>query len=159
VTVAGRLTNLMASSRGLARARPTLIAKPSDTTRSSTTFAADPHLILDLDASAIYRWDGFLRFSGNDNIGIKIKFLMPSGCAGYWVAVTDMGGASINLTEVHSTTELDAMSWASSHRAIKWQGHLLTDTTAGQVTLSWAAWNSGSITLYTGSWMEARRCD
>jgi hypothetical protein len=144
---------------GLARARPSLIAKPGDTTRSSTTFATDPHLTLALEANAIYRWDGFLRFSGNDNIGIKIKFSLPSGCAGYWVAVTDMGGSSINLTEVHSDTELDAMSWASSHRAIKWQGHLLTGSTAGQVALSWAAWNSGSITLYTGSWMDARRCD
>src|SRR5687767_4801287 len=62
------------------------IVKSGDTSRASTTtLAADPHLTVNVVASATYTLDGFIDYDGAFGAGgLKVDFTLPAGATLRW---------------------------------------------------------------------------
>lgn len=146
------------------------IRKSSDTARASTTVtAADPELLLPVQANAVYEIHVVLLFTGAATGDIKYQLTLPasSTAEGYWVgAGTTIAAAAIagsvglvagDLTAVRSSGASDT----STTIGITMQGFVTIGATSGNLGLKWSQLTSDvtATTVLTGSHMTLTRRD
>lgn len=160
---------------------PQTVRKTSDTTRAATTtVTADPHLTLSVEASAVYIWDGWLKFDGPVGGDFNIDFTVPTGSLGEWAGwgagitnIVSADGTPTLLSNTQSTrgylirTESNDVAQSRSFGTLaagtaltaQLMGTLRVGTTAGTFSLDWAQLSSdaGNTTLYTDSWLRFTR--
>lgn len=145
-----------------------MVAKPSATTRiSNATLAADPHLVLTLQASYTYVIRGVMYVSSGTTPDAQFALSFPAG------ATTPFGGVRMVTTSAGATGDVDVGAYTSatsgtSNLGVGGSGGTQTtlieativmSTTAGDVTVLWAQnTNTASNTvLETGSHLMAYR--
>lgn len=147
--------------------QPISVVKSASTGRASTTtLAADPHLVLALSANATYLLDGYVEYDGAFGAGdLKLDWTMPAGAALRWAA---LGNAAADTTQKYSsgsvaagvtTISLGTYGVGATRNCFGPVGYLTTAGTAGNLTLTWAqnASNGTATTLHSGSWIRILR--
>lgn len=142
---------------------PDIAVKASNTSRSTTTtLAADPHLVLPLEANATYDLDLDIAYNGNTNGSgdLKFGFSGPSGYTmafGAWLVSIPAGVSSSGGNQ--GTTLVSGSAGTGTPLAAKVHGTVSTSSTAGSLTLLWAqnTSNGTATTLTTGSKMRLKR--
>lgn len=130
---------------------------------STTALANDNDLVLAVAASADYIMEGYLVATGN-TLGtgdIKIGLTVPSGAAyrftttGY--SLTSSATLAMSAARTSGTASQGVDGGAGSPVWIR--GRVKTSTTAGSLTLQWAANTAGGTgtTVLTDSWLMLRR--
>lgn len=134
---------------------PRYIAKSATTSRASTTtFTADPHLTMTLEASSTYEVDLHLFVTADAAGDLKVRFTMPTGALGYfghlapgtlWPAGSGGGvfdGNIVALTQLAQSTptaSLDSGGSYSGHaQAHNIRGIIVMAGSSGSVTVEWA---------------------
>jgi hypothetical protein len=135
--------------------------KTSDTTRTSTTtLTNDPHLVVPVDASAVYQFNCLLDYTSGATEDINVTFTAPSG------ATLDWNGAGYTGTDVQMWNGGNAAAVAvvfgggnAARRFIDIKGMIQTSVTSGNLTLQWAQAVSGasSAVLRTYSYLKVLR--
>lgn len=159
---------------------PQTVRKTADTSRAATTTTTpDPHLTYDVEANAVYIWDGWIKYDGDTAADLNLDFTAPSGALGEWVGfgagnpVTgasatptlriDIQGGSGYLIRTETTDVTSARSFGvlgtGIPLAIDLKGTLRVGSTAGTFSLDWAQILSSATatTLYTDSWLRFQR--
>lgn len=145
------------------------VKKPSDTARTNSTLAADPHLTLPVAASGVYEVTGFLIYDGPAAAG-DAKFGL-SGPAGYSTDYTVIAGAgSVTAGVVTGSGSWGYDDEATLARAVgaadvgtklvaQIRGFVDVSSTAGDVAVTWAqsTTNATALTVYAGSRLVLRR--
>ncbi|MFD9515954.1 hypothetical protein [Streptomyces sp. NPDC059979] len=148
----------------LIAAQPSIV-KGSNTSRTSTTtLAADPHLALNVSASATYLVDGFIDYDGAFGAGgLKVDFTLPAGAVLRWGL---LGNVVADTTQKYASNTADTGSLTAgtygtggTHTAGTLRGYLTVAGTAGALTMRWAqnASNATATTVYAGSWIRLER--
>jgi hypothetical protein len=146
--------------------QPIIVVKAANTSRASTTtLAADPHLVLPVSAGATYLMDGWLEYDGNFGSpgDFKADWTLPSGGTLRWGLHSNAAG---DTTQKYATTTASASTVVtagaygigSTANGARPAGYLTTSA-AGNITLRWAQ-NSSSATattVYAGSWIRLQR--
>lgn len=141
--------------------------KTADTTRTSNTLVADPHLTVSIpNANASYKIEAFLIISGDPDNDINVSFSDISGSGGGWTPINFNTAASGNSGSV----EIVQTSWGgqrsfglhpngTSQYGIHIMGAMKTNGTSGNLALSWGTLVAGGdgATVALGSWMTAER--
>ncbi|MEV5957308.1 hypothetical protein AB0M11_26665 [Streptomyces sp. NPDC051987] len=156
------------------------LRKSADTGRSATTTpAADPHLQLDVAASAVYRFHGWLSYDGLAAADIIVGFSVPTGALGTWgghgggITVTSATGGGGTQQDVVSTwgynirLETTAIGATRTYGCLGvgtplgvfLYGTLRTAASAGTFALTWAqnASSATATTVYTDSYLDVLR--
>lgn len=160
---------------------PQIMRKSSDTQRSATTTAtADPHLQINVEANAVYIWNGWLKYSGPPAADLLLDFSVPSGSLGEWTgsgggtsAVTGASAAPALVVDTATSrgymVRLESSDVAQSRAfgtisttdvlSIQMYGTLRVGSTAGTWSLDWAQNTSDATatTVYTDSWINMIR--
>lgn len=161
---------------------PKTARKTADTSRTATTTTtADPHLTFEVEASAVYTWQGWIKYDTDTSADLNIDFTAPSGALGEWVGfgagnpVTgasatptlriDTQGASGYFIRTETTDVTSARSFgglgvgSTLVLGISLYGTLRVGSTAGTWSLDWAQGTSSAspTTLYTDSWITMLR--
>lgn len=142
---------------------PDIAVKTSNTSRSSTTtLAADPHLVLALEANATYDFDLDLSYNGNTNGSgdLKFGFTGPSGFTMAFGTLVVSIPAGVSLGGgTQSTTVVSGSAGTGTPLYARASGILTTSATSGTLTLLWAQNTSSgtNTTLTTGSKMRLKR--
>jgi hypothetical protein len=142
---------------------PDIAVKSSATPRTSTTtLAADPHLVLSLEANAVYDFDLDLNYNGgtNGSSDLKFGFTGPSGFTmtfGALVVAIPAGVASVGGTQGTVTTSGTVGTGTPLYARVS--GVVTTSATPGSLTLTWAQNTSSgtATTLTTGCKMRVKR--
>jgi hypothetical protein len=142
---------------------PDTAVKSSPTSRASTTtLTADPHLVVSLEANAVYDLDIDLAYNGgtNGSSDLKFGFTGPSGFTmsfGAWLVSIPAGTASSGGTQ--GTTLTSGSVGTGTPLAARVSGTVATTGTPGSLTLTWAQNTSSgtATTLTTGSKMRVKR--
>jgi hypothetical protein len=121
-------------------------AYKSTATNRNTTVAADPDLVLPVEASSVYAVELMLDVEVTTANTIKIGFAFPSGAILSWAGNDDLQ-RNLNPT---TTVNLTITAGGGIQHL---KGSLYTLANAGNLTLYWAA-TSGSLPLQPGSWMR-----
>lgn len=137
--------------------------KTSDTSRTNSTQAADPHLIIDV-VPGEYRIDAYLSYTGDAAADLKLGFFSPASTAGHWYT----GGSDSANTLFASTPNWGAVDitttrpvagvGAANVMACRPTG-IAVVTATGQISLAWAqqVTNAIATTVRQHSWLELRR--
>lgn len=160
---------------------PQTLRKTSDTSRSATTtVTADPHLQLEVEANAVYIWEGWIKYGGGTTGDLNLDFSAPSGSLGEWAgigggssAVTGASAAPALVTDtvtsrgymvrLETSDVAQARSFGtlgvSDALHIALHGTLRVGSTPGTWSLDWAQNTSDATatTLYTDSWVRFQR--
>lgn len=148
---------------------PQVARKTADTSRASTTTTtADPHLVFDVEANAVYVWDGWVKYFADPAADLTVDFTVPSGSLGEWNGfAAGSGTAGAAATTGYSIrTESNDVSQPRNYygttdtaHGLILHGILRTSTTAGTFSLDWAQGTSSAIgtILYTDSWLRLQR--
>lgn len=160
---------------------PMIARKTSDTLRNSTTTAtADPHLQFEVEANAVYVWDGFLKYDAATAGDLLVDFSVPSGALGEWgahgpgivVIGADDSPLVLQTDTVQSTgymvrVEVNDVTQSRTYGGlgagtgitILIAGTLRVGSTAGTFSLDWAQGtsNATNTTLFTDSWLKMVR--
>ncbi len=146
--------------------QPISAVKSADTGRASTTsLAADPHLVLAVAASATYLLDGWLEYDGAFGAGdLKADWSLPSGATIRWGLHANASG---DTTQKYATTTGPAATALTAGtygvgavaNAARPAGFLTIGATAGNATFRWAqnSSNGTATTLRAGSWLRIFR--
>ncbi|MFD9306143.1 hypothetical protein ACFWCB_26400 [Streptomyces sp. NPDC060048] len=143
------------------------IVKSSSTSRTSTTtLAADPHIVLAVAANTAYLLDGFFEYDGAFGAGdLKLDWTVPASATLRWAA---LGTVAADTTQKFNSSSVEAgvttlsigtYGVGSTRNACAPRGYLTTGATAGNLTLTWAqnASNATATTLRAGSWARILR--
>jgi hypothetical protein len=143
--------------------------KTADTTRTSTiAMSDDPHLTVNLAASATYTIYAYLIYQAGTTGDFNIGFTQPSGAAGSWQGTglgrgvtasigTDGFTVRMNTNDI-STTQPRSYGGDTTNQAVQVMG-LVRTSSAGAFTVQWSQASSdatGTI-LRTDSWMQLIR--
>lgn len=127
--------------------------KTANTSRTSTTtLAADPHLIVPVDANAMYELTGLIDFEADAAGDMKFQFTLPaSATMNYtwlsWTAVADL--FTNNATNNQTTVASIGGGGAGVGRGVILQGNVTTAGTAGNLGINWAQnTSSGTATIW-----------
>ena len=142
--------------------------KTADTPRASTTtLAADPHLVLPVAANATYEVEGYIVYDGQiPNADLKWDWTMPTGSTLQWTPWASIIGLSTSIDNVEKTTTAATANPRTSGTfgfpakvTARPVGRLTTSSTAGNLTLVWSQNTSHAtpVTMYAGSWVRLRR--
>lgn len=124
--------------------------KTAATSRASTTtVAADPHLVVAVEANAVYKVDVFVGWT-NGGGGFKAAFTGPSGATMNWTDNDGGYSSAIGTTQSFNTTV-----------GTTFVGTLDTAGTAGNLTLVWAqdSSNAANTTLAAGCYISVERVE
>ncbi|MFJ4624219.1 hypothetical protein [Streptomyces sp. NPDC088812] len=159
---------------------PQTVRKTADTPRAATTSrTADPHLAFDAAASAVYIFDGWIKYDGDNAADISLQLTVPSGALGE-VMPMGAGNSVISSTSAPALTTNTASAQGymvrtesldinaartfgaistSNQNGIIFTGTVRMSTTAGTVSLDWAqaASSATATTVYTDSWLRFQR--
>jgi hypothetical protein len=119
---------------------PRFAYKTADTSRASTTtLVNDPHLVLPVDATAVYQMNCCLDYSAGTVGDINVTFTAPSG------ATLDWNGSGYTVSDNPQWNGGNAATVAvafgggnASRRFIDIKGMLQVSSTAGSLTCQWA---------------------
>lgn len=159
---------------------PQTVRKTSDTARSATTTTtADPHLQYEVEANAVYIWDGWLKFDGDAAADINFDFTTPAGALGEWTGFAagnpvtgasatptlriDTAGVSGYLIRTESNDVAAARSFGTlgvgQLLSAQLNGTLRVGASAGTFSFDWAQGTSSATatTVYTDSWIRFQR--
>lgn len=142
--------------------------KASDTTRASTTtVAADPDLVLSLEAGAIYYVEIFIHYSASSSELLKTQWSAPSGATGVrsgWGAASSVASSNpdgVGRWGVHgfTTDVVYGTRTSSANQSMAWETGQVATVSAGTLALSWAQNTSGAtgVRVASGSFMRAKR--
>ncbi|MEV6181359.1 hypothetical protein [Streptomyces sp. NPDC052015] len=159
---------------------PQTVRKTADTQRTATTaIVADDHLILPVEANAVYTAEGWIKYSGAAAADLGIQWTVPSGAVGEWSAHgvgTTVIGSNTTPTLLVDTqdargymirTEPNELGVARTYGCISasatltlfMYGTIRMGSTAGNFSIDWAQSSSNATptTLYTDSWLRVQR--
>jgi hypothetical protein len=159
---------------------PQTVRKTADTARSATTSrVADPHLAFDVVANAVYIFDGWAKYDGDNAADISLQLTVPSGALGE-VMPLGAGNSVISATSVPALTvntgssqgymtrmeSLDINSartfgalGVGSTLGVLFAGTVRVSSTPGTVSIDWAqaASSATATTVYTDGWLRFQR--
>lgn len=162
---------------------PQVARKTADTSRSATTTAtADPHLQFEVEANAVYLWDGWLKYDAAIAADIAIDWTVPSGSLGEWrgwgpgigrvIGATD-AASPVNQADTQATTgylmRIESNDVAQvrtfgglgvgTSLTLSLDGMLRVGTTAGTFSMDWAqrVSDASQTTIATDSWLRLQR--
>ncbi len=155
----------------LNRVLPILGHASGDTSRTSTTTLADTDLAVDLEANALYGFEGYLAYDAVAAADIKFALAVPSGSTGHWGIYGLTTGATGSVGDLDAR-RLDAFGDANTQAAAGSDsflsslvcplfGFIDTSGTAGELRVR-VAQNTSNATasvLRYGSWLVAWRLD
>jgi len=128
--------------------------KTTDTDRSSTTPSDDPHMTVELEASAYYEWTCFfIRRSDATTSTLKYGFAWPSGATGSYGFTND---ALTAYDEAFGAAHTGSLT--TTEQALKVIGTIATSS-AGTFAFQWSE-NTGtgdSARIVKGSYITVRR--
>jgi len=142
---------------------PDIAVKSSATSRASTTtLTADPHLVVSLEANAVYEFDLDLSYNGgtNGSSDLKFAFTGPSGYSMTFGTLLVAIPAGVTLGGgTQASTLVSGSVGTSTPLYARVSGTVTTSTTAGSLTLTWAQNTSSATntTLTTGCKMRVKR--
>jgi len=160
---------------------PKTARKTADTSRSATTTAtADTHLTFEVEANAVYVWDGFLKYDAATGGDFLVDFSVPTGALGEWgahgpgivVIGADDSPLALQTDTIQSTgymVRVEANDVTQSRTygglgagtgiTVLIAGTLRVGSTAGTFSLDWAQGtsNATATTLFTDSWLKLQR--
>lgn len=148
---------------------PLTARKTADTSRSATTTTtADPHLTFEVEANAVYIWDGWIKYFADPAADLTVDFTVPSGSLGEWngfAAASGTTGAAVTTGYMIRTESNDVSQprnyygTTDSQHGLILHGLLRVSSTAGTFSLDWAQGtsNATATTLYTDSWLRFQR--
>ncbi|MFD5682205.1 hypothetical protein [Streptomyces bacillaris] len=164
------LPGLDISAELLNAMHPTFAFKPNHTDRASTTtFTADPDLVLPLAGSAVYRVEAWLNYGAGSTGDFKTSWQVPSGATGNRGVLgpgsTASDGGADNITArfgVHNfgtTVNYNGVRNSTGNMAFALETATIWTTSAGDISLLWAQNTSDATAtrLGAGSYMTARR--
>ncbi|MFF7837541.1 hypothetical protein ACFZC6_01705 [Streptomyces ossamyceticus] len=149
--------------------QPQVIRKTADTSRSATTTTtADPHLTIEVEANAVYIWDGWVKYFADPAADLTIDFTVPTNALGEWNGFAAGSGTSgVGVTTGYSIrTEANDVSQSRNFygstdltHGVKLDGILRVASTGGTFSLDWAQGSSSATAtiLYTDSWLRFQR--
>lgn len=151
----------------LAAMQPIRATKSVDTARASTTtLAADPHLVLPVLANAVYDLDGYIEYDGNfgGSGDLKLDWTVPAGTTMRWAPRSNASGDTTQKFSSGSVAYNLAVSAGTygvgtTRNSLSPRGWVITSGTAGNLTLRWAQNSSNAVatTLYANSWVRLTR--
>lgn len=125
----------------------TVVRKPSDTTRTSTTtVSADPSLTVAVAASSVYEVFAVVLVVSNTTPDFKSDWSTPASASGYyyatrWDTAQTGGGADVQKFS-RAWNGGTVVGWSTNAPGtpdiIEYRGFLITAGTAGSLTLRWA---------------------
>lgn len=124
------------------------VAKASSTARNTTvTPAADPELVLTVDANSTYMVDCVLAWTSGGG-GFRADWTAPAGATMVW---TDNDGAGVGALGTDVTF--------AATTGTSFAGALVVGGTAGSITLRWAqnTSNAADTTLLAGCYLSVRK--
>lgn len=147
---------------------PQTVRKTADTSRAATTtFADDDHLTFAVEAGAVYRMIGAIKYFADPTPDIKVQFTTPSGTLGEWswmmpgstTAATGTTGYSIRTETNDVSGSRTGYGTSDSQHFTPISGLWRIGSVAGSITLQWAqnTSNATATVLYTDSWLEFKR--
>ncbi|BBC35298.1 hypothetical protein SGFS_065920 [Streptomyces graminofaciens] len=147
---------------------PQTVRKMADEPRSATTtFADDTHLTFAVEANAVYRMNGAIKYFADPTPDIKVQFTTPTGTLGEWwwlmpgstTAATGTTGYSIRTETNDVTGSRTGYGTSDSTMFTPIGGLWRVGSTAGSITMQWAqnTSNATATVLYTDSYLEFRR--
>ncbi|MFD4660842.1 hypothetical protein ACFWP2_35095 [Kitasatospora sp. NPDC058444] len=149
----------------LAAMAPDIIVKSSDTSRASTTtLAADPHLLFSV-VPGTYVLDGGMYYAGEYNNGnLKLDWAVPPGTAMRWsVSAPAIGGQAAFASQssvpgIPLTVGTYGVGGAGDLTSCQPMGHIVV-TNAGTLQLRWAQAGSHTTatTIAAPSWLRLQR--
>lgn len=131
----------------------TVFKTADETINSDSTLTDDADLQFSVDASSIYGFMAFIKFSSNTNPDWQQAFSVPAG-----TTIEGNGQAngwnSDNTINDLTVAETEAIS-GSALKNYQFDGIIDTDTTSGTVAFQWAQQNSAvdDTILRLGSWI------
>jgi hypothetical protein len=153
---------ILAGLRNRQLRQPMAAIKPSNTTRSSTSLAIDPHLQVPVEAGTDYEVELYLAAWGAHAPGdLNIKLCDPSGITSHYTFAHDEGGTvyrwntGYDDTSVVKVATWDGTTVVSAHI----RGWVSIGVTAGSYALYWGADTGGGsgTTVGKGSRMYLRK--
>lgn len=136
--------------------QPTRVSKPGDTSRTSTTKSADPHLTAELAAGATYdiEFVGILSSASSASGKIQVAFGGTSALASA-LSVSQDSNAGAN---VFSTDAADTSFYVPNPgRTYVMVRGTITTTSAGTLSIDWASAAGTQITMEAYSWLSYRK--
>lgn len=135
--------------------------KLSLTNRASTvTVAADPELVIPVNANTTYRLDALLFTAGPDTADLRMTFTGPSGTTIQWTprgpsSLVTGDPATLTLAQQGAGTEAIVGLYSVGAGIVSPRGLVIVGATAGNVSLAWAqgTTNAVPVGLSSGSWM------
>lgn len=165
-STSGLLAGQRLTAAGLQAIAPLQAWKSSDTSRASTTtLTADPDLTFPVAASAVYRLDGLLGYTGDvtGSGGIQFAFTVPAGATLQWSAfyyATAVSAAGLNLAGTAGAgIAISAVTDGAVQLPVFVRGWLSVSTTPGTLALTWAqnASDANATVLKAGSHLTLMR--
>lgn len=138
--------------------------KTSDTARTSTTLADDPHLTLAVQANSVYIADFVVRYqTTTTTTDPSVGFSVPAGATGIlaeWflstAATANVGDIQVQGWSTPNPTLLIGNAGGDVPLTTRIKSLLVTGGTAGFYTFRWAA-GAGTATLFTHSFMRLEK--
>ncbi len=137
--------------------------KPADTARASTTtFAADPDLLLDLQPNTLYRLGGTLFLQADTALDFKCRWSVPASTTMKWrlsAPQVAAGGTIANsdwaLLNADGIAVVGGTGQTTSFIA-RFEGLVNTGADPGTLKLQWAQNSAGTFatTLFNGSYIS-----
>jgi hypothetical protein len=121
---------------------PRFAYKTASTSRTSTTtLAADPHLIVPVDGSAMYELIGFIDFEASVTGDMKFQFTLPASATMNYAWISWTAGADLfsnNAGNTQSTVNSIGGNGAGIARGCSIQGTVTTAASGGNLGVNWA---------------------
>lgn len=159
---------------------PKTARKTADTSRNSTTTQTpDPHLTFEVEANAVYVWDGWIKYEASTTGDFIIDFSAPTGSLGEWgahgpgIVVIGADDSPLGLqtdtaqstgymlrVETNDVTQFRTYGGLGAQQlTVLIAGTLRVGSTAGTFSLDWAQGTSdaSNTTVYTDSWLKMTR--
>ncbi len=156
------LTNQTPTAAQFATLVPRPAAKLGDTARASTTsLTADPDLSVAVDASVAYKVELQIQYTQGATGQLVVAWSAPSGATLDWSAyMLDQGVTAGNVGSIRPLGRAvgDNLTMGGNLSIITTAlvfGRLVTSTTAGTLSLTWAqsVSNATAVTVKAGSFM------
>lgn len=142
--------------------------KGSATSRTSTTVqAADPDLVVAVDANAVYELVGAIHYTaltGASSGGITFGWTLPAGASGDIVysgkdTTTSVGNNNDQTLSAAMSGTASFGALASGNTGFSISGTFITSGTAGSLTFTWAQRTSSvtATTVQANSYIKIKR--
>lgn len=116
--------------------------KPTnETIASSTVLQSDDHLLVTVEANAIYHVEAILRTASQSAADLQIGWLTPASSSFDWIVHgINAGGSTTNddFLGLMGTGSVPAVAGIGANIAVRCTGMLVTTAAAGTFRLQWA---------------------